>query len=80
MDGRTIADINANNASVVATCQARTAATTCIRCATAHCMVINKTAFEAADAMQYIDQETHHLTTEGFENALAPRRGLLPPA
>ncbi|MFR2021045.1 MAG: hypothetical protein ACLS6G_11355 [Christensenellales bacterium] len=33
-------------------------------------MVINKTAFEAADAMQYIDQETHTWTTEGFENAL----------
>ena len=38
-------------------------------CMTAHCMVINKKAFEAADAMQYIDAEKHTWTTEGFENA-----------
>jgi len=38
-------------------------------CMTAHCMVINKKAFEAADAMQYINQDTHTWTTEGFENA-----------
>ena len=39
----TIADINANNASVVATCfRARTATTTMYPlCMTAHCMVIN---------------------------------------
>ena len=38
-------------------------------CMTTHCMVINKKAFEAADALQYIDQDTHTWTTEGFENA-----------
>jgi multiple sugar transport system substrate-binding protein len=38
-------------------------------CMTTHCMVINKKAFEAADALQYIDQEKHTWTTEGFENA-----------
>jgi multiple sugar transport system substrate-binding protein len=38
-------------------------------CMTTHCMVINKKAFEAADAMQYIDEATHTWTTEGFENA-----------
>lgn len=67
----TIADINANNASVVATCQGADGNYYMYPlCMTAHCMVINKTAFEAADAMQYIDQETHTWTTEGFENAL----------
>lgn len=39
-------------------------------CSTAHCMVINKTAFEKADAMQYIDMEKHTWTTEDFEMAL----------
>ena len=38
-------------------------------CMTTHCMVINKKAFEAADAMQYIDEETRTWTTEGFEAA-----------
>ena len=67
----TIADINANNASVVATCQGADGNYYMYPlCMTAHCMVINKTAFEAADAMQYIDQETHTWTAEGFENAL----------
>ncbi len=39
-------------------------------CMTAHCMAINKTVFEAAGAMQYIDEETHTWTTEGFINAV----------
>ncbi|MBQ9288708.1 MAG: extracellular solute-binding protein [Clostridia bacterium] len=38
-------------------------------CMTTHCMVINKKAFEAADAMQYINEETRTWTTEGFEAA-----------
>ena len=38
-------------------------------CMTTHCMVINKKAFEAADALQYIDAENHTWTTEGFEAA-----------
>ena len=29
-------------------------------CMTAHCMAINKTVFEEADAMQYVDAETIH--------------------
>lgn len=37
---------------------------------TAHCMAINKTVFEAADAMQYIDEETHTWTTENFLKAM----------
>lgn len=37
---------------------------------TAHCMAINKQAFEAAGALQYIDEETHTWTTEDFINAV----------
>ena len=37
---------------------------------TAHCMAINKTVFEAADAMQYIDAETHTWTVENFQKAM----------
>ena len=40
-------------------------------CSTAHCMVIDKAAFEKADALQYIDMEKHTWTTEGFEAAMA---------
>ena len=39
-------------------------------CMTAHCMGINKDLFEAAGAMQYIDQETHTWTTENFLKAV----------
>ncbi len=37
---------------------------------TAHCMGINKTVFEAAGAMQYIDEATRTWTTEGFLKAV----------
>ena len=40
-------------------------------CMTAHCMAINKTVFEAAGAMQYIDEKTHTWTTENFIKAVA---------
>ncbi|HHT15100.1 MAG TPA: extracellular solute-binding protein [Clostridiales bacterium] len=39
-------------------------------CMTTHCMVINKTDFEAANALQYLNEETRTWTTEGFINAL----------
>ena len=39
-------------------------------CMTAHCMAINKEAFEAADALQYIDLEKHTWTTENFFKAV----------
>ena len=39
-------------------------------CMTAHCMAINKTVFEAADAMQYVDDDTHTWTTENFLKAV----------
>lgn len=38
---------------------------------TAHCMAINKTVFEAADAMQYINEETHTWkSVADFEKAM----------
>ena len=37
---------------------------------TAHCMAINKTVFEAAGAMQYIDEATRTWTTENFMKAM----------
>ena len=39
-------------------------------CMTAHCMAINKTVFEEAGAMQYIDEETRTWTTENFVKAV----------
>ena len=39
-------------------------------CMTAHNMAINKTVFEAAGAMQYIDEENHTWTTEDFIEAV----------
>lgn len=36
----------------------------------AHCMAINKTVFEKADALQYIDAEKHTWTTENFFKAV----------
>lgn len=39
-------------------------------CMVAHCMAINQNMFEAADAMQYLDAETHTWTTENFLKAV----------
>mgnify|MGYP002528834768 CR=1 FL=1 len=38
--------------------------------AAAHCMAINKTVFEAAGAMQYVDAENHTWTTDNFLKAV----------
>ncbi|NLO85965.1 MAG: extracellular solute-binding protein [Clostridiales bacterium] len=66
-----LADIGATSEAVVAACQtAEGVFYEYPLCMTTHCMVIDKAAFEAADAMQYINEETHTWTTEGFENAL----------
>lgn len=40
-------------------------------CMTAHCMAINKTAFEEAGALQYVDLENHTWSTENFKKAVA---------
>ncbi len=37
---------------------------------TAHCMAINRNAFEEAGALQYIDENTHTWTTENFIKAV----------
>ena len=37
---------------------------------TAHCMAINKNAFEEAGALQYLDLESHTWTTENFVKAV----------
>ncbi len=39
-------------------------------CMSAHCMAINYTMFQEAGALQYIDEETHTWTTEGFIQAV----------
>ena len=39
-------------------------------CMSAHCMAINYDLFEAADALQYLDEESHTWTTEGFIQAV----------
>ena len=59
------------NAAVTAACQATNGAYyEYPLCMTAHCMAINKTVFEAAGAMQYIDEDSHTWTTEGFIQAV----------
>jgi multiple sugar transport system substrate-binding protein len=40
-------------------------------CMTAHTMAVNRDLFEAADALQYLDEETHTWTTDGFQKAVA---------
>ena len=39
-------------------------------CMSAHCMAINYDLFKEADALQYIDEETHTWTTEDFIKAV----------
>lgn len=39
-------------------------------CMTAHTMAINRDVFEAADALQYLDEETRTWTTENFVKAV----------
>lgn len=43
-------------------------------CTTAHCMAINYDMFQAAGALQYIDEETRTWTTEGFIKAVEALR------
>ena len=66
-----LADINANSEVVAPACMGADGNYYMYPlCMTAHCMVIDKAAFEKADALQYIDMEKHTWTTEGFEMAL----------
>ena len=66
-----LADINANSEVVAPACMGADGNYYMYPlCMTAHCMVIDKAAFEKADALQYIDMEKHTWTTGGFEMAL----------
>ena len=66
-----LADINANSDVVAPACMGADGNYYMYPlCMSAHCMVIDKAAFEKADALQYIDMEKHTWTTEGFEKAL----------
>jgi len=66
-----LADISATSEAVVSACRnAEGKYYEYPLCMTTHCMVIDRAAFEAADALQYINEETRTWTTEGFENAL----------
>lgn len=67
----TAADIAAAGPTIKATCTATDGNVYLYPlCMTTHCMVIDKAAFEAAGAMQYINEETRTWTTEQFQNAM----------
>ena len=64
------ADIAATSAKIESACQWTDGAYYEMPlCMTTHCMAINYEAFEAAGALQYIDEETHTWTTENFIKA-----------
>ena len=65
-----LADISATSEAVVAACKSNDGIFyEYPLCMTTHCMTINKQYFEAAGALQYIDEATHTWTTENFINA-----------
>ena len=65
-----MADIMATSPAVVAACKSADGKFyEYPLCMTTHCMTIDYNAFEQAGALQYIDEETHTWTTEGFINA-----------
>ena len=70
-DEETVADISATSEAVVNACKGTDGAYyEYPLCMTTHCMAINYEVFEAADALQYIDQETRTWTTENFQKAI----------
>ena len=70
-DDDTVADISAVSEAVVNACKGTDGAYyEYPLCMTTHCMAINYEVFEAADALQYIDQETRTWTTENFLKAI----------
>ncbi|MBO2516303.1 MAG: ABC transporter substrate-binding protein [Clostridiales bacterium] len=65
-----LADISAGSEAVVAACKGADGNYyEYPLCMTTHTMVIDRAAFEAAGALQYVDVETRTWTTEGFVNA-----------
>ena len=70
-DEEAVADISANSEAVVNACKSPEGVFyEYPLCMTTHCMAINYEVFEAADALQYIDEETRTWTTENFVKAL----------
>ena len=69
-DDEALADISATSEAVVAACKSESGAYyEYPLCMTTHTMAVNKELFEAADAMQYINDD-RTWTTENFEKAL----------
>lgn len=70
-DDETVSDISSNNLAVLAACIGTDGNYyEYPLCMNAHCMAVNKELFEAAGAMQYIDDETRTWSTDDFEKAL----------
>jgi len=70
-DDTDISEINAVNEGVMKACTHTSGAIYEYPLVmTAHCMAINKTAFEQAGALQYVDLENHTWTTENFIKAV----------
>jgi len=66
----TAADIAAASATMLATCTGADGKVYLYPlCMTTHCMVIDKAAFEAAGAMQYVNADTRTWTNEQFAKA-----------
>ncbi|NLD33404.1 MAG: extracellular solute-binding protein [Clostridiales bacterium] len=63
-------DISAVSEAVVAACQLDGKYYEYPLCMTTHTMAINYEAFEKADALKYLDQDTRTWTTENFELAM----------
>lgn len=69
-DDEALADISATSEAVVAACKSPDGSYyEYPLCMTTHCMAINYEMFEAADALQYINED-RTWTTENFEKAL----------
>lgn len=69
-DDEALADISATSEAVVSACQSTEGVFyEYPLCMTTHCMAINYEMFEAADALQYINED-RTWTTENFEKAL----------
>ena len=70
-DAEALADISATSEAVVSACKWTDGSYyEYPMCMTTHCMAINYEVFEAAGALQYIDQENRTWTTENFGKAL----------
>lgn len=70
-DDDTVSDISSNSLAVIAACiGADGNYYEYPLCMNAHCMAVNKEVFEAAGALQYIDDDTRTWSTKNFESAL----------